>query len=65
LCVTRVWQSVSPHRTNEKSIHGVSICGRPDNHVSTITMQEKDRFNEIKERLKLFLEHQVTHFRSV
>ncbi|CAF0842404.1 unnamed protein product [Adineta steineri] len=36
---------------------------RPDNNVSTITMEEKDRFNEIKERLKLFLEHQVTNFR--
>ncbi|CAF0840085.1 unnamed protein product [Rotaria sordida] len=36
---------------------------RPDNNVSTITMEEKDRFNEIKERLKLFLEYQVTNFR--
>ena len=36
---------------------------RPDNNVSTISMEEKDRFNEIKERLKLFLEHQVTNFR--
>jgi hypothetical protein len=26
-------------------------------------MEEKDRFNEIKERLKSFLEHQVTNFR--
>lgn len=36
---------------------------RPDNNVSTISMEEKDRFNEVRERLKLFLEHQVTHFR--
>jgi hypothetical protein len=36
---------------------------RPDNNVSTITMEEKDRFNEIKERLKSFLEYQVTNFR--
>lgn len=28
-------------------------------------MEEKDRFNEIKERLKAFLEHQVTNFRYV
>ncbi len=41
------------------------FCFRPDNNVSTITMEEKDRFNEIKERLKLFLEHQVTNFRLV
>ena len=26
-------------------------------------MEEKDRFNEIKERLKSFLEYQVTNFR--
>jgi hypothetical protein len=38
---------------------------RPDNNVSTISMEEKDRFSEIKERLKLFLEHQVTNFRLV
>lgn len=38
---------------------------RPDNNVSTITMEEKDRFNEIKERLKSFLEYQVTNFRFV
>lgn len=28
-------------------------------------MEEKDRFNEIKERLKSFLEYQVTNFRFV
>ncbi|CAF2073921.1 unnamed protein product [Rotaria magnacalcarata] len=36
---------------------------RPDSSVSTITMEEKDRFYEIKQRLKTFLEHQVTNFR--
>lgn len=36
---------------------------RPDNNVTTISMEEKDRFNEIKERLKSFLEYQVTNFR--
>ncbi|CAF5066281.1 unnamed protein product, partial [Rotaria sp. Silwood1] len=35
---------------------------RPDNNVSTITMEERDRFSEIKERLKQFLENQVTNF---
>ncbi|CAF5099417.1 unnamed protein product, partial [Rotaria sp. Silwood1] len=34
-----------------------------DNNVSTITMEERDRFSEIKERLKQFLENQVTNFR--
>jgi hypothetical protein len=36
---------------------------RPDSSVSTITLEEKDRFNEIKERLRQFLENQVTNFR--
>ncbi|CAF3834102.1 unnamed protein product, partial [Rotaria sp. Silwood1] len=36
---------------------------RPDNNVSTITMEERDQFSEIKERLKQFLENQVTNFR--
>ncbi|CAF3415367.1 unnamed protein product, partial [Rotaria sp. Silwood2] len=36
---------------------------RPDNNVSTITMEKRDRFIEIKERLKQFLENQVTNFR--
>ncbi|CAF5180657.1 unnamed protein product, partial [Rotaria sp. Silwood1] len=35
---------------------------RLDNNVSTITMEERDRFSEIKERLKQFLENQVTNF---
>jgi hypothetical protein len=36
---------------------------RPDSSASTITLEEKDRFNEIKERLRIFLENQVTNFR--
>jgi hypothetical protein len=40
-----------------------SFFFRPDSSASTITMEEKDRFNEIKERLRQFLEHQVTNFR--
>ncbi|XP_061906135.1 calcium-dependent secretion activator 1 isoform X2 [Entelurus aequoreus] len=35
---------------------------RPDG-IGTVTTEEKDRFNEIKERLRVLLENQITHFR--
>ncbi len=41
----------------------LNVIFRPDSSVATITMEEKDRFIEIKERLKQFLENQVTNFR--
>jgi hypothetical protein len=47
----------------KKNTNELILYFRPDNNISTITMEEKDRFNEIKERLKLFLEYQVTNFR--
>ncbi|XP_067855902.1 calcium-dependent secretion activator 2 isoform X1 [Heptranchias perlo] len=39
-------------------VHG----NRPDG-IGTVTVEEKDRFNEIKERLLCLLENQITHFR--
>ncbi|XP_067854937.1 calcium-dependent secretion activator 1 isoform X2 [Heptranchias perlo] len=39
-------------------VHG----NRPDG-IGTVTVEEKERFEEIKERLLLLLENQITHFR--
>ncbi|XP_072915230.1 calcium-dependent secretion activator 2 isoform X8 [Hemitrygon akajei] len=39
-------------------VHG----NRPDG-IGTVTVEEKERFNEIKERLLHLLENQITHFR--
>ncbi|XP_055016744.1 calcium-dependent secretion activator 1 isoform X6 [Boleophthalmus pectinirostris] len=35
---------------------------RPDG-IGTVTVEERDRFEEIKERLRVLLENQITHFR--
>ncbi|XP_045488069.1 calcium-dependent secretion activator isoform X11 [Pieris rapae] len=46
-------------------VHGNSTAtlpGRPDG-VGSITVQEKEKFAEIKERLKSLLQHQITNFR--
>ncbi|KAI5645911.1 calcium-dependent secretion activator [Phthorimaea operculella] len=46
-------------------VHGNSTAtlpGRPDG-VGSITVQEKEKFAEIKERLKALLQHQITNFR--
>ncbi|XP_027556352.1 calcium-dependent secretion activator 1 isoform X6 [Neopelma chrysocephalum] len=39
-------------------VHG----NRPDG-IGTVTVDEKERFEEIKERLRVLLENQITHFR--
>ncbi|XP_056429768.1 calcium-dependent secretion activator 2 isoform X6 [Hyla sarda] len=39
-------------------VHG----NRPDG-IGTVTVEEQDRFEEIKERLALLLENQISHFR--
>ncbi|XP_072239048.1 calcium-dependent secretion activator 1-like [Leuresthes tenuis] len=39
-------------------VHG----NRPDG-IGTVTVEEKERFQEIKERLRVLLENQITHFR--
>ncbi|XP_077616356.1 calcium-dependent secretion activator 1 [Crocuta crocuta] len=41
-------------------VHG----NRPDG-IGTVTVEEKERFEEIKERLRVLLENQITHFRAV
>ena len=40
-----------------------AIC-RPDG-VGTVTHEEKDKFQEIKERLRVRLEYQITNFRYI
>ncbi|XP_045561132.1 calcium-dependent secretion activator 1 isoform X17 [Salmo salar] len=39
-------------------VHG----NRPDG-IGTVTVEEKERFEDIKERLRVLLENQITHFR--
>ncbi|KAL1265667.1 hypothetical protein QQF64_003694 [Cirrhinus molitorella] len=39
-------------------VHG----NRPDG-IGTVSVEEKERFEEIKERLRVLLENQITHFR--
>ncbi|XP_029287189.1 calcium-dependent secretion activator 1 isoform X3 [Cottoperca gobio] len=39
-------------------VHG----NRPDG-IGTVTLEEKEHFEEIKERLRVLLENQITHFR--
>ena len=41
---------------------GRFVCFRPDG-IGTVTVEEKERFEEIKERLRVLLENQITHFR--
>uniref|UniRef100_A0A3Q1BW96 Ca2+-dependent activator protein for secretion a n=1 Tax=Amphiprion ocellaris TaxID=80972 RepID=A0A3Q1BW96_AMPOC len=35
----------------------------PPDGIGTVTVEEKERFGEIKERLRVLLENQITHFR--
>ena len=46
--------------------HYIPTClvVRPDG-VNTVTIDEKERYEEIKERLKDFLANQITKFRHV
>ncbi|CAG5984424.1 unnamed protein product [Menidia menidia] len=39
------------------------LGNRPDG-IGTVTVEEKERFQEIKERLRVLLENQITHFRT-
>ncbi|XP_077497159.1 calcium-dependent secretion activator 1 isoform X12 [Amblyomma americanum] len=52
-------------------VHGNSIAPpaglvvtdvRPDG-IGTVTVEEKDMFAQVRERLRILLEHQITHFR--
>ena len=40
----------------------MAVCGRSDG-VGTVTQEEKEKFAEIKERLRVQLEYQLTNFR--
>lgn len=40
------------------------VCGQPrPDGIGTVTVEEKDMFAQVKERLRILLEHQITHFR--
>ena len=39
----------------------IFVC-RPDG-VGTVTLEEKEKFQEVKERLRILLEKQITNFR--
>ncbi|XP_065165324.1 calcium-dependent secretion activator isoform X3 [Atheta coriaria] len=43
-------------------VHGNSNDFRPDG-VGSVTHEEKEKFQDIKERLRVLLEHQITNFR--
>ncbi|CAB4059885.1 CADPS [Lepeophtheirus salmonis] len=49
-------------------VRGYAFCashvhGNRSDGVGTVTQEEKETFNEIKERLRVLLEHQITNFR--
>lgn len=45
-------------------IYTIYYFCRPDG-VNTVTVDEKERFEEIKDRLRAYLSSQITHFRYV
>lgn len=47
---------------NSRFIHNDSNDFRPDG-VGSVTHEEKEKFQDIKERLRVLLEHQITNFR--
>ncbi|KAM4857275.1 calcium-dependent secretion activator 1 isoform 3-T3 [Urocitellus parryii] len=49
-------------RKKESKIQTTQEIKRPDG-IGTVTVEEKERFEEIKERLRVLLENQITHFR--
>ena len=45
------------------SVTEPSLCHyRPDG-IGTVSVDEKERFENIKDRLRVLLENQITHFR--
>uniref|UniRef100_A0A673KJE4 Calcium-dependent secretion activator 1-like n=1 Tax=Sinocyclocheilus rhinocerous TaxID=307959 RepID=A0A673KJE4_9TELE len=51
-------------RKRDSCIHLCVFRLRPDG-IGTVTVEEKERFEEIKERLRVLLENQITHFRYI
>nr|XP_040145545.1 calcium-dependent secretion activator 1 isoform X13 [Ictidomys tridecemlineatus] len=49
-------------KKKESKIQTTQEIKRPDG-IGTVTVEEKERFEEIKERLRVLLENQITHFR--
>ncbi|XP_074000165.1 calcium-dependent secretion activator 1 isoform X2 [Rhodnius prolixus] len=50
------------HGNSTEVLEDNTPVARPDG-VGTVTHEEKERFQEIKERLRVLLEHQITNFR--
>lgn len=55
-----LWDEVQGAELESESLWNFSC--RPDG-IGTVTVDEKERFEEIKERLRVLLENQITHFR--
>src|SRR5271156_2764214 len=51
-----------PSKRPRSNIHFSMNANRPDG-VGTVTYEEKEKFQEIKERLRILLENQITNFR--
>uniref|UniRef100_A0A8C9S9N6 Calcium-dependent secretion activator 1-like n=1 Tax=Scleropages formosus TaxID=113540 RepID=A0A8C9S9N6_SCLFO len=49
-------------RTRSNPLTDANVISRPDG-IGTVKVEEKERFEEIKERLCVLLENQITHFR--
>uniref|UniRef100_A0A8C8K6S2 Calcium-dependent secretion activator 1 n=1 Tax=Oncorhynchus tshawytscha TaxID=74940 RepID=A0A8C8K6S2_ONCTS len=49
-------------KKKDSKSQAVSWPRRPDG-IGTVTVEEKERFEDIKERLRVLLENQITHFR--
>lgn len=65
LCQPRAWKQVC--KTNPRAkihllIDNASNNFRPDG-VGSVTHEEKEKFQEVKERLRILLENQITNFR--
>ncbi|XP_059468283.1 calcium-dependent secretion activator isoform X3 [Neocloeon triangulifer] len=50
------------HGNSAELVEDSTAVGRPDG-VGTVTHDEKEKFQDVKERLRVLLEHQITNFR--
>uniref|UniRef100_A0A8D3CRA4 Ca2+-dependent activator protein for secretion a n=1 Tax=Scophthalmus maximus TaxID=52904 RepID=A0A8D3CRA4_SCOMX len=54
---------VHGNRPNSRRPFSPPAPNCPPDGIGTVTLEEKERFEEIKERLRVLLENQITHFR--
>lgn len=52
----------SPGEAERQRADHLRVFFRPDG-IGTVTAEERERFEDIKERLRVLLENQITHFR--